>query len=50
MFKLRQEFLRQSDLTLDGLLKIAKNWQVADDVEKGLGAASTVDSRKMSSY
>ena len=49
-FKLRQEFLRQSDPTLDGLLKIAKNWQVADDVEKGLGAASTVDARKTSSY
>ena len=45
-FKLRQEFLRQSDPTLEGLLKIAKNWQVADDVEKGLGATSTVDSRK----
>ena len=49
-FKLRQEFLRQSDPTLEGLLKIAKNWQVADDVEKGLGATSTVDSRKTSSY
>ena len=32
--KLAQEFLRQKDPTLDGLLRIARNWQVADEVEK----------------
>ena len=49
--KLRQEFLRQKDPTLEGLLQIAKNWQVATDVEKDLETLSTtVDSRKASSY
>ena len=46
--KLRQDFLTQKDPILDKLLQIAKNWQVAKDVEKGM--ESTVESLKMSSY
>ena len=34
--KLRQEFFRTKDPTLDGLLGIARNWQVASKVEKGM--------------
>ena len=36
LVKLRQEFLRTKDPTLDGLLRIARNWQVASKVEKGM--------------
>ena len=36
-FKLRQEFLRTKDPTLDGLLRIARNWQVASKVKKRYG-------------
>ena len=36
-FKLRQEFLRTKDPTLDGLLTIARNWQVASKVKKRYG-------------
>ena len=46
--KLRQKFLKQKDPTLDKLLQIAKNWQVTEDVEKGMESA--VESRKTSSY
>ena len=49
--KLRQEFLRQKDPTLEGLLRIARNWQVADEVEKNLDtASSTVEVKKTSNY
>ena len=48
-FKLRQEFLRTKDPTLKGLLQIARNWQVATEVEKGM-ETSSVDARKTSSY
>ena len=48
-FKLRQEFLRTKDPTLDGLLRIARNWQVAADVEKNMETiSSSVDARKTS--
>ena len=39
-FKLRQEFLRTKDLTLDGLLQIARNWHVATEVEKDMDTSS----------
>ena len=49
--KLRQEFLRQKDPTLEDLLRIARNWQVADEVEKNLDTpTTTVDVRKTSNY
>ena len=49
-FKLRQEFLTK-DPTLDGLLRIARNWQVASEVEKGMEtSSSSVDARKTSNY
>ena len=48
-FKLRQEFLRTKDPTLDGLLQIAKNWQVATEVEKDMNTSS-IDARRISSY
>ena len=46
---MRQEFLRTKDPTLKGLLQIARNWQVATEVEKGM-ETSSVDARKTSSY
>ena len=46
--KFRQEFIIQKDPTLDKLLQIAKNWQVAKDMEKGMESA--VESLKTSSY
>ena len=50
-FKLRQEFLRTKDPTLDGLLRIARNWQVASEVKKGMETSqSSVDARKTSNY
>ena len=49
-FKLRQEFLTK-DPTLDGLLRIARNWQVASEVEKGMEtSSSSVDAHKTSNY
>ena len=36
-FKLRHELLRTRDPTLDGLLRIARNWQVASKVKKRYG-------------
>ena len=49
--KLRQEFLRTKDPTLDGLLRIARNWQVASEVKKGMETSqSSVDACKTSSY
>ena len=41
--RLRQEFLKQKDPTLDGLLQIAKNWQRSTDVNKNMEAT---DARK----
>ena len=38
--KLRQEFLRQKEPTLEGLLQIAKNWQRSNDVNKNLEATT----------
>ena len=50
-FKLRQEFLRTKDPTLDGLLRIARNWQVASEVEKCIEtSSSSVAARKTSNY
>ena len=46
--KFRQEFIIQKDPTLDKLLQIAKNWQVAKDMEKGMESA--VESLKTSGY
>ena len=51
MVKLREEFLRTKDPTLDGLLRIARNWQVASKVQKGMEMSpSSVDARKTSNY
>ena len=49
LFKLRQEFLHTKDPTLDGLLQIARNWQVATEVEKDMDTSS-IDARRISSY
>ena len=44
-FKLRQEFLRTKDPTLDGLLQMARNWQVVTKVEKDMDTSS-IDARR----
>ena len=49
LFKLRQEFLHTKDPTLDGLLQIARNWQVATEVEKDMDT-SLIDVCRTSSY
>ena len=50
-FKLRQEFLKKKEPTLDGLLRIARNWQLASEVKKGMDtSSSSVDARKTSNY
>ena len=48
--KLRQEFLRQKEPTLEGLLQIAKNWQRSNDVNKNLEATSKARKASNSSY
>ena len=48
--KLRQEFLRQKEPTLEGLLQIAKNWQRSNDVNKNLEATSKAQKASNSSY
>ena len=43
--------LRTKNPTLDGLLRIARKWQVASEVEKGMETTpSSVDARKTSNY
>merc|ERR1712173_280841 len=50
-FKLRQEFLGTKEPKLDDLLRIARNWHTADEVEKNMGSStSTVNAGKTSSY
>ena len=48
--KLRQEFLRQKEPTLEDLLQIAKNWQRSNDVNKNLEATTKAQKASSSSY
>ena len=48
--KLRQEFLRQKEPTLEGLLQIAKNWQRSNDVNNNLEATTEARKALTSSY
>ena len=48
--KLRQEFLRQKEPTLEGLLQIARNWQRSNDVNNNLEATTEARKSLTSSY
>ena len=49
--KLREEFLKQKEPTLNQLIQIAERWQMASHVSKDMdGSASPVNARKTSNY